>query len=179
MLEEKYKKEVRPVLIRELGLKNALAAPRLLKVVVSMGVKEGAKDKSVLEKCSAQLAAITGQLPKICRAKKSIAAFSLVKNSPIGLAVTLRHGRMNDFLEKLFFIVLPRLRDFHGVSVHGFDGKGNYNLGLPELVVFPESEYEKTDRSRGLQITIVTSAKNDKIARLLLESMGLPFTKDN
>lgn len=176
-LEEKFKSEIVPDLKKELNLKNSLSVPRVVKVVVSMGLKEGAKDSSVIEKNKQHLAVITGQNPRVCRAKKSVAEFSLVKGNPIGLMVTLRGKRMYDFLEKLFFIVLPRLRDFHGVSLSGFDGKGNYNLGIPEVITFHEVEYTKVEKMKGLGVTLVTSAKNDKIAKVLLESLGMAFAK--
>lgn len=176
-LAEKFESDLKPALQKELGLKNPLAVPRLIKVVVSMGVKEGAKDKGVIEKNKSQLEIIAGQSARICRAKKSIAEFSLVKGSPIGLSLTLRGKRMFDFLEKLFGIVLPRLRDFHGVSLKGFDGWGNYTLGIPEIIVFPEVDYGKVDKTKGLQVTLVTNAKDDKIARRLLEALGMPFEK--
>lgn len=150
---------------------------KITKVVVSMGVKEGAKDKGIIDKMKVLMAAITGQQPKVCRARKSIAAFSLVKGSPIGLLVTLRGKRMNDFFKKIFTIVLPRARDFRGVSPAGFDGRGNYNLGISEMIVFPEVDYSQLDRPRGLQITIVTNAGNDMKAKHLLEELGIPFAK--
>lgn len=177
-LSEKFKKETTLALKKELGLDNVLAVPRVTKVVVNMALKEGAKDSGVIEKNKGHLMAITGQVPQTCRAKKSVAAFSLVKGSPIGLSVTLRGERMYDFLEKVFAIVLPRLRDFHGVSLGGFDGKGNYTLGIPEIMVFPEIEYTKVDKMKGLGLTLVTNSKDDKIARVLLESLGMPFAKD-
>lgn len=178
-LFERYRQEIKEDLKKELRLTNSLAVPRMIKVIVSMGLKEGAKDQGVIDKNKVHLETITGQRPKICRAKKSIAAFSLVKGNPIGLAATLRGKRMYDFLEKLFRIILPRLRDFHGVSVSGFDGRGNYSLGIPEIVVFPEVDFTKIDKPRGLEINLVTNAKDDKSAKLLLESLGMPFTKES
>jgi len=150
---------------------------KITKVVVSMGIKEGAKDKAIIEKMKSQLAAITGQLPKVCRAKKSIAAFSLSKGSPIGLMVTLRGKRMIDFLKKVFTIVLPRTRDFKGAPLTGFDGRGNYNLGIREMFIFPEVDYSQFDKPRGLQITIVTNTKDNREAKHLLEKFGMPFQK--
>lgn len=150
---------------------------KITKVVVNIGIKEGAKDRGVVEKMMVQLAAITGQKPKICRAKKSIAEFNLSKGSPIGLMVTLRGKKMIDFLKKLFTIVLPRMRDFRGVSPKSFDGRGNYNLGISEITVFPEIDYSQLDRSRGLEITIVTNTGNDQKAKELLEKLGMPFSK--
>lgn len=178
-LFEKYQKELKEELKKELKLTNSLAVPKVIKVVVSMGLKEGAKDQGVIDKNKIHLETVVGQKVKICRAKKSIAAFSLGKGNPIGLAATLRGERMYDFLEKLFRIILPRLRDFHGVSVSGFDGRGNYSLGIPEIIVFPEVDFSKVDRARGVEITLVTNAKNDKIAQRLLEFLGMPFTKES
>jgi large subunit ribosomal protein L5 len=177
-LFEKYRQGIKEDLKKELKLTNSLAVPRMIKVVVSMGLKEGVKDQGVIDKNKVHLEAITGLRPKICRAKKSIAAFSLGKGNPIGLAVTLRGKRMYDFLEKLFKVVLPRLRDFRGVPVSGFDGRGNYNLGTPEIIVFPEVDFTKIDKPRGLEINLVTNAKDDKSAQLLLESLGMPFAKE-
>ncbi len=177
-LEEKYKNEIIPQLKKELGVKSHLAAPRVEKVVINVGLKEGASDKGALEAPSQVLAAIAGQNPKIARAKKSEAGFKLRAVDPIGLVVTLRKGRMYDFLEKLFKIVLPRLRDFQGVSTKSFDGHGNYSLGIPEQIVFPEVDYAKVDKVRGLEMTIVTTTNSDEKARRLLELMGMPFRKE-
>lgn len=178
-LQEKFQTEVRPKLQKEFNLKSPLAVPKVSKVVVSMGIKEGAKDQGVIEKVKTQLMEITGQAPRVCRAKKSIASFNLGKGSPIGLAVTLRKKRMYDFLERLFWLVLPRMRDFHGVSLAGFDGRGNYNLGIPEIIVFPEIDYAKIDKIRGLQVTIVTNTKDNKKAKRLLEELGMPFARQS
>ncbi|HUS52191.1 MAG TPA: 50S ribosomal protein L5 [Candidatus Bathyarchaeia archaeon] len=176
-LEEKYKKEVQPKLAEELGLKNLMAVPRLEKVIINIGLKEGAENKGALESPSQTLALIAGQKPKIARAKQSIAGFKLRAGAPIGLVVTLRGRKMHDFLEKLFKIVFPRLRDFQGVSIKSFDGHGNYSLGLPEQIVFPEVDYAKIDKVRGLEITVVTTSKSDKGAKRLLELLGMPFEK--
>lgn len=176
-LEEKYKKEIVPQLTKELGVKNALAVPRLLKVVVNIGVKEGISDKTAFESASQSLAVITGQKPRIARAKKSVASFKLQAGDPIGLVVTLRRRRMYDFLEKLFKIVLPRMRDFQGMPTKGFDGHGNYTLGIPEQIVFPEVDYAKIDKVRGLEITIVTTTDSDEQAKRLLELLGMPFKR--
>lgn len=175
--EEKYKKEILPQLVKELGLNNLLAAPRVEKVVVNVGLKEGADDKEVLTSASQILSLITGQKPKLARAKKAIAGFKLQAGDPIGLTVTLRGRRMFDFLEKLFKIVLPRMRDFQGVSNRSFDGRGNYSLGIPEQIVFPEVDYTKVDKVRGLEITVVTTTDSDKQAKKLLTLMGMPFEK--
>ena len=176
-LYQKYQQEVVPTLQKEWGLKNPLAVPRVEKVVVSIGIGEMAHNKEILQKASDYLAQITGQKPKLCRAKKSIAGFKIRQGDPIGLMVTLRRRRMYDFLDKLFTIVLPRVRDFQGVSRTAFDGHGNYNLGLREQTVFPEIDYDKIDKVRGLQVTIVTNTDDDKKAERLLELLGLPFEK--
>jgi large subunit ribosomal protein L5 len=156
---------------------SILAKPRVLKVVVNTGIKEAAKDEGLLVKISEELAKITGQKPKICRAKKSIAGFKLTKGDPIGLKVTLRGKRMMDFLKKLFLIVLPRVKDFRGLSPKGFDGRGNYTLGIREHSIFPEIDFSKTERNFGLEITLVTNAKTDEEAKSLLESLGAPFVR--
>jgi len=150
---------------------------RVEKVVVNIGLGEGAHDKNVIEAASRDLMAITGQKPTIRRARISIAGFKIRKGDPVGLKVTLRRKRMKDFLTKLFAIVLPRLRDFQGVPLKGFDGRGNYSLGIPEQIVFPEIDYSKIDKIRGLEITIVTNTRSDEKAKELLESMGMPFEK--
>jgi large subunit ribosomal protein L5 len=173
----KYQNEIVPELQKELGAKSRMASPKIVKVVISVGLKEAKDDKKVIELSSEQLQSITGQKPKLCRAKKSIAGFKLGKGQPIGLCVTLRGERAFTFLEKLFSVVLPRVRDFSGVSVAGFDGQGNYNLGIAEQIVFPEIDYARIDRVRGLQITIVTNTASDQMTRLLLEKLGMPFAR--
>ena len=150
---------------------------RVEKVVVNIGLGEGAHDKNAIEATSRDLMAITGQKPAIRRARVSISGFKIRKGDPIGLKVTLRGKRMRDFLTKLFTIVLPRLRDFQGVSLKSFDGRGNYSLGIPEQIVFPEIDYSKIDKIRGLEITIVTNTRSDEKAKELLELMGMPFEK--
>lgn len=177
-LKVKYQKEIAPQLTKDFGLNNPLAAPKLEKIVINIGLSETLDDKKVLEAASEDLAVITGQKPKITRARQSIAGFKLRKGQPIGLMVTLRGQRMYDFLEKLVKVVLPRLRDFQGVSLESFDGQGNYSLGLPEQIVFPEIDYAKVDKVRGLEITIVTNAQIDEKAKRLLELLGLPFEKE-
>lgn len=154
---------------------NLLAKPKLRKIVINVGVKEALTDKKVLESMSSQLAQITGQKPITTYARKAIATFKLRKGDPIGLKVTLRGRRMNDFLTKLVSIVLPRVRDFKGVSPLGFDSRGNYTLGIKELLVFPEVDFAKIEKVRGLEATFVTTAKNDEEGRKLLEEMGMPF----
>lgn len=176
-LKQQYQQKIRPQLARELKLANPLSAPQVEKVVINMGVGEAVQDKSLLENASQDLQVITGQKPKMTRARVSIAGFKLREGMPIGLMVTLRRQRMYDFLEKLFKIVLPRLRDFQGVSRQGFDGRGNYNLGIREQTVFPEVDGSKVERNRSLQVTIITSAKKDKPAERLLELLGMPFEK--
>jgi len=177
MNKQRYNQEIRPKLARDWGLKNLLAVPKVLKVVVSVGAKEMAKDKSQVEKTAQELAIISGQRPKICRAKKSIAGFKLARGEPVGLQTTLRGQRMYDFLEKLVKVVLPRMRDFHGVSLKSFDGQGNYTLGLIEQIVFPEIDYDKLEKVHGIEITIVTNAGDDKKGKKLLEEIGMPFKK--
>jgi large subunit ribosomal protein L5 len=177
-LEEKYKTEIRPKLAKEFSLGNLLAVPYVQKVVVNMGIGQAVGEKGLLEKAMDDLVVITGQKPRVNKARLAIAGFKIRKGDPIGLMVTLRGKRMYFFLEKLFRIVLPKLRDFKGVSSSGFDGQGNYNLGLTEQIVFPEIDYAKIDKTRGLQITLVTSTKDEKQAKRLLEDLGMPFIKD-
>ncbi|MDZ4209848.1 MAG: 50S ribosomal protein L5 [Candidatus Curtissbacteria bacterium] len=176
-LQEKYQKEIMPALKEELKVKNSLAVPRLEKVVLNISLKEAAHDEGVLNHAGEDLAAISGQKAQICRAKKSIAAFKLVKGNPIGVRVTLRGSRMYSFLDKLFNIVLPRVRDFRGTAKSGFDGQGNYTLGVSEQIVFPEIDYTRVDKIRGLEVTFVTNTKDDKSAKSLLERLGMPFAK--
>ncbi len=176
-LEEKYRQEIRPKLAKEFALSNVLAVPAVVKVVLNIGLGQASQEKSLIEKSTEDLKVITGQKPRVNKARMAIAGFKIRKNDPIGLMVTLRGKRMYDFLEKFFKIVLPRLRDFKGVSNAGFDGRGNYNLGLSEQIVFPEIDYAKIDKIRGLQITMVTSARDDQKAKRLLEELGLLFEK--
>ncbi len=157
---------------------NPLAKTKLIKIIVNVGLKEALVDKKVLENASEQLAAITGQKPLVTKARKAIAAFKLRAGLPIGMMVTLRGERMFDFFDKLVNIVLPRIRDFQGLSPDSFDGQGNYTLGMKEQVVFPEIEYDKVEKLRGLEIVVVTSAKNDEEGRELLRSLGMPFRKN-
>jgi len=176
-LEEKYLTEVMPQLKAKLGYKNIMQVPKLEKIVVSIGLGEAIQDAKALEAAGRDLAAITGQRPITTRAKRSISAFKLRAGMPIGMMVTLRGKRMYDFFDKLVNVVLPRFRDFRGVSRDSFDGRGNYNLGMKEQIVFPEIEYDKVDKIRGLEVTIVTTAKSDDEARTLLELMGMPFRR--
>lgn len=174
-LFKKYKKEIVPKLIKEMGIKNPLAIPKIEKIVINVGLGEALKDKGVLGKVGRQLEAISGQKPIITVSRKSIAGFKLVKGNQIGLKVTLRRKRMYNFLEKLVTIVLPQVKDFRGVSLRSFDGFGNYTLGLREQAIFPELEFAEIDKVRGLEIIIVTTAKNDKDGKRLLELIGMPF----
>jgi large subunit ribosomal protein L5 len=177
-LKEKYKKEVIPALMERFGYKNIMQVPRLEKVVLNIGLGEAIQDAKALEAAERDLALISGQRPVITRAKKSIAAFRLRKEMPIGMKVTLRGERMYHFLDKLVNAVLPRVREFQGVSPNSFDGRGNYTLGLREQIYFPEIEYDKIDKIRGLEISIVTTAKTAEEGRHLLELLGMPFAKN-
>jgi large subunit ribosomal protein L5 len=176
-LKKKYYEEVRPELIRRFGYQNIWEAPRLEKVVINQGLGEAKEDARILEKASKELALITGQKPAITRAKKSISNFKLRKGMPIGLRVTLRGDRMWIFLEKLLSVALPRIRDFRGLNPNSFDGRGNYNLGLKEQLIFPEITYDMVDAPRGMDIAVVTTAKTDEEAKALLELLGFPFRK--
>jgi large subunit ribosomal protein L5 len=172
-----YYKEVVPAIMAARGLKNAFQVPRLEKIVINIGLSEARENVKVVDIADAELAAITGQKPKLCRSKKSISNFKLRQGMPIGLTVTLRGGRMYEFLERFISICIPRIRDFHGLNPHGFDGNGNYNLGLNEQYMFPEINLEKSDKARGMNITFVTNAAEDSIARDMLRAMGMPFKK--
>lgn len=176
-LKVKYNEEIKAKLTEELGVKNPHALPRLIKVVVNMAVSEGKENGSIIDKASNNITVISGQKAMVTRAKKSISAFKLVQNAPIGVMVTLRGEKMYAFLDKLINIVLPKVRDFRGVSDKSFDGQGNYNLGLREQILFPEIDYKSIDRIRGLQITINTSAKDKQQGKKLLELLGMPFAK--
>lgn len=172
-----YLKQVQPKLMRRLKIDNVFALPKIEKIVVNVGVGEAATDKTVLEKVANWLSLITGQKPIFTLARKSIAAFKIRKGTPIGVKATLRGKRMFDFLEKLIKIVLPRIKDFRGISPKSLDGHGNLNLGIREQTLFPEINYEKIDKIRGLQITIVTSAKNNDQAKELFKILGIPFAQ--
>jgi large subunit ribosomal protein L5 len=174
-LREKFAKEVAPALIKEFSLKNPMAVPRLEKIVINMGVGEATQNAKALDPAVNELGQITGQKPVVTRAKKSIASFKVREGQPIGAMVTLRGERMYEFLDRLVNVALPRVRDFRGVSTHSFDGRGNYTLGLKEQLMFPEIDYAKVDKSRGMNVTIVTTARNDNEARALLKHMGMPF----
>lgn len=174
-MKEKYSNEVVPAMIERFGYKNVMQVPKIEKVVVNMGVGEATGDAKVLDAAVSDLSQITGQKPLITRAKKSIAAFKLRAGVPIGAKVTLRGERMYHFLDKLFNVSLPRIRDFRGVSTRAFDGRGNYTLGIREQLIFPEINIDKIDKIRGMDICIVTTAQSDEEARELLRLLGLPF----
>ena len=174
-LKDKYQKEVVPALQKEFGYKNVMAVPRIEKVVVNMGLGEATANAKIIDTGADELARITGQKPVTRRAKKSIAAFKVRKGMPIGTMVTLRGERMWEFLDRLMTIALPRVRDFKGVSPRGFDGPGNYTLGLKDQLLFPEIDYMKVDKARGMNVSVVTTAKSDEEARKLLQFIGMPF----
>lgn len=176
-LRERFKKEIRNELVKRLGYKNPLQVPVLEKIVVNMGMGEAMSNSKFLDGGINDLKAITGQKPIITRAKKSISTFKIRKGGPVGCKVTLRGQRMYDFFSKLVNLILPRLRDFKGVSLRGFDNRGNYNLGLKEQIVFPEIVYDKVDSLRGMDIAIVTTAKDNQEAKELLSALGMPFRK--
>ena len=177
-LKERYKEEVIPALIERYGYKNIMHVPGLKKVVLNIGMGEATQNAKALESAESDLATISGQHPVITRAKKSIAAFKLRKEMPIGVKVTLRGERMYQFLDKLVNAVLPRMREFQGVPLNSFDGRGNYTLGFKEQTLFPEIDYDKIDKARGLEISISTTARTDEEGRHLLELLGMPFSKD-
>ena len=174
-MKEKYQKEVVAALRKEFGYTNVMAVPRIEKVVVNMGLGEATSNAKLVDVGSDELARITGQKPVTRRAKKSIAAFKVRKGMPIATMVTLRGVRMWEFLDRLMTIALPRVRDFKGVSPKGFDGRGNYTLGLRDQLLFPEIDYMKVDKARGMNVSVVTTAKTDEEARKLLQFMGMPF----
>ncbi len=174
-LRTKYASEVMPALQKEFGYKNVMAVPRLVKVVVNMGLGEGTQNAKIVDTGAEELGKITGQKAAITRAKKSISQFKVRRNMPIGAMVTLRGERMFEFLDRLIAVALPRVRDFRGVSAKGFDGRGNYTLGLRDQMMFPEIDYMKVDKGRGMNISVVTTAKTDEEARRLLQLMGMPF----
>jgi large subunit ribosomal protein L5 len=174
-LRERYEKEVVPALKKEFGYGNVMAVPRIEKVVVNMGLGEATANAKIIETGSDELSRITGQKPVVRRAKKSIAAFKVRKGQPVGTSVTLRGERMYEFLDRLMSIALPRVRDFRGVSPRGFDGRGNFTLGLKDQLLFPEIDYLKVDKSRGMNVSVVTTAKTDQEAKKLLQLIGMPF----
>ncbi len=176
-LKDKYQNEVAPKLRKELGCANAMQVPRITKIIVNMGLGEAIANSKILDSAVDELTRIAGQKPTIRRAKKSISNFKLRAGMPIGAAVTLRRNRMYEFFDRLTNIAMPRIRDFRGAPPEGFDGRGNYTLGIKEQLIFPEIEYDKIDKIRGMGITIVTTARTDEEAFLLLKEMGMPFGK--
>ena len=176
-MNEMYKNEVFPALKEKFGYKNVMEVPKLDKIVVNMGVGEAKENAKVIDAIMTDLAAITGQKPVICRAKKSVANFKLREGMPIGVKVTLRNERMYEFIDKFFNVSLPRVRDFRGINPNSFDGRGNYSTGIKEQLIFPEIEYDKIDKVRGMDINFITTANPDEEAKELLTLMGAPFAK--
>lgn len=177
-IQEKYKKEIIGALQKELKIKNSMAVPKLQKIVINMGIKDAVGDKKLVERMGIVVGQISGQKPRVARAKKSIATFKLRQGDPIGVVVTLRGKRMYEFLNRLITVVLPRIKDFRGVSGNSFDGRGNYALGFSEYAVFPEIDPGSVERLQGFEIIFVTSAKNDEEGRALLKALGIPFKKN-
>lgn len=174
-LKERYQKEIAPAIAKEFSITNPMAIPRVEKIVINMGIGEAIANAKILDTASEELRAIVGQKPVITKAKKSIASFKLRQGMPIGTMVTLRGERMYEFLDRLVSIALPRVRDFSGVSPKAFDGRGNYTIGVREQLIFPEIDFNKVDKLRGMNISIVTTARNDEQARALLKGLGMPF----
>ena len=176
-LQQFYREKVVPQLRKELGVSNPMEVPKITKITVNMGVGEAVADKKVIEAAAGDLAKITGQKPVMCLARKSVATFKVREGLAIGCKVTLRGARMYEFLDRLISVALPRVRDFRGVSPRSFDGRGNYNMGVKEQIIFPEIQYDQIDQLRGMDITITTTAKDDKAGRALLEAFQFPFRK--
>jgi large subunit ribosomal protein L5 len=176
-LKQIYKDKLVPELKDKLGLKNTMQVPRILKITINMGVGEAVADKKVMDAATADMAKITGQKPAVTKAKKSVATFKVRDGQAIGCKVTLRGDRMYEFLDRLVSIAIPRIRDFRGISTRSFDGRGNYSLGVKEQIIFPEIQYDQIDQIRGMDITISTSAHDDKHGRALLEAFNFPFRK--
>ena len=174
-LRKKYKAEIVPQLMKDFSFKNVMQVPKLERIVINMGLGEAVQNAKLIESASEELKAITGRKPIVTRAKKSIATFKLREGMPIGVMVTLRGEQMYDFLDRLVSIALPRTRDFKGISPKSFDGRGNYTLGIREQIVFPEINYDKIDRIKGMNVTLVTTAETDEQGRALLKSLGMPF----
>ncbi len=174
-LKARFQQEIAPALMKELALKNAMAVPRLEKVVINMGMGDATQNAKILDPAVAEMAQISGQKPVVTKAKKSIAAFKVREGMPIGVMVTLRGDRMYEFLDRFITIVLPRVRDFKGVSTKSFDGRGNYTIGLHDQLIVPEIDYAKAEKLKGMNVTVVTTAKSDDHARALLRGLGLPF----
>jgi large subunit ribosomal protein L5 len=177
-LKDRYNDEIRPALIRKFGYSSPMQAPKLVKVTLNMGVGEAKQDSKMLEAAQQQLADIAGQRPNIRRARKSVAAFKLREGMPVGLTVTLRDERAYEFIDRLVSVAIPRLRDFRGLNPRAFDGRGNYNMGIREQIIFPEIDYDSVDQVRGLDVAITTTAQTDAEAFTLLEALGLPFARD-
>jgi large subunit ribosomal protein L5 len=176
-LKDFYKETVIPKLTKDLGVKNAMQVPKITKITVNMGVGEAVADRKVMDAAVADLTKITGQKPKLCMSKKSIAAFKVRENLAIGTKVTLRGERMWEFFDRLVTIAIPRIRDFRGINPRSFDGRGNFSLGIKEQIIFPEIQYDQIDQLRGMDITITTTAKDDKQGRALLNAFNFPFRK--
>ncbi len=174
-LRDKYKNEIAPAIAKEFDIKNPMAIPQIEKIVVNMGVGEAIANAKILDTATEELRSITGQKPVVTKAKKSIASFKLRQGMNIGTMVTLRGERMYEFLDRLISVALPRVRDFRGVSAKAFDGRGNYTLGIREQLIFPEIDFNKVDKTRGMNISIITSAKTDEQSRALLKALGMPF----
>ena len=176
-LKEFYKAEVAPALMKKFGYKSVMQIPKLDKVVINVGAGEAKDNAKVIDSISTDLAAITGQKPVVCKAKKSVANFKIREGMNIGVKVTLRGEHMYEFVDRLFNVALPRVRDFRGISANSFDGRGNYNMGIREQLIFPEIDYDKIDKVRGMDISFVTTAKTDEEGRELLKELGCPFAK--
>ena len=176
-LKEKYNKEIAPQIAKEFDIKNPMAIPRIEKIIVNMGMGEAISNSKILDVAVEELKVITGQKPVVTKAKKSIASFKLRQGMNIGTMVTLRGERMYEFLDRLISVALPRVRDFRGISAKAFDGRGNYTLGIREQLIFPEIDFNKVDKTRGMNISIVTTAKNDEQSRALLKALGMPFNQ--
>jgi large subunit ribosomal protein L5 len=174
-LKERYQKEVAPAIAKEFGIENPMAVPRLSKIVLNMGMGEAVANAKILDTAAEELRSIAGQKPVITKAKKSIASFKLRQGMPIGVMVTLRGSQMYEFFDRLVSVALPRVRDFRGVSPKAFDGRGNYTMGIREQLIFPEIDFNKVDKLRGMNISIVTTARDDEQARALLKALGMPF----
>ncbi len=177
-LRDRYNKEVVPALTKEFGYKNIMAVPKITKVVINMGLGEATQNSKIVDTGAEELGKISGQKASVTRAKKSIAQFKVRQNMPIGAMVTLRGQRMYDFLDRMIAVALPRVRDFRGISPRGFDGRGNYTLGLKDQLIFPEIDYLKVDKARGMNISVVTTAKSNEEARRLLQLIGMPFRQN-
>ena len=177
-LKDRYNTEIRPALQRKFGYSSIMQAPKLVKVTLNMGVGEAKQDAKMLEAAREQLATIAGQHPNVRRARKSVAAFKLREGMPVGLSVTLRDDRAYEFLDRLYSVAIPRIRDFRGLNPRSFDGRGNYSMGVREQIIFPEIDYDAIDQVRGLDITITTTASTDAEAFALLDALGMPFARD-